>query len=249
VTAVTDYQGLTPQTEVMTKTVGEMAKENPSSVRVFEKYGIDYCCRGKVSLSEACEARGIASAELQAELDLAATPKTGAERDWSGTPLALLIDHIVGTHHVYLKSELPRLRQLLGKVRDAHGESLEPLVRIFDALHAELDAHLAKEEMVLFPLIKGMETAQQAGRRAPTSHCGSVNNPIAVMEHEHDNAGRALEALRQATCNYTLPADACNSYRALYFGLRELEADLHQHIHLENNILFPRAAELEAAFV
>jgi len=235
----------------MTKTVGEIAAENPSSVRVFERYGIDYCCGGKVSLDEACRSRGIGSAELQAELEQASAAKTGRERDFAAAPLSLLIDHILGTHHVYLKSELPRLELLLGKVlaahRATHADSLVALKRTYDGLHAELDAHMAKEEMVLFPLIKGMEAAQQAGRRAPAAHCGSVNNPIRVMVHEHDNAGHALESMRQATGNFALPADACNTYRALFSGLQELEADLHQHIHLENNILFPRAAVLEGA--
>ena len=235
----------------MTKTVGEIAVENPSSVRVFEKYSIDYCCGGKVSLADACRSRGIGPAEVEAELEQAAAAKPGRDRDWTAAPLSLLIDHIVGTHHVYLKSELPRLQLLLGKVQAAHGahhgDSLLPLRRAFDGLHAELDAHLAKEEMVLFPMIKGMEAAQRAARPAPAAHCGSVNNPIGMMVHEHDNAGRALEAMRRDTGNYTLPPDACNTYRALFDGLLELEADLHRHIHLENNILFPRAAQLERA--
>jgi regulator of cell morphogenesis and NO signaling len=235
----------------MTKTVGEIAAENPSSVRVFEKYSIDYCCGGKVSLAEACQSRGIEAVELEAELEQAAASRPGRERDWTTASLSLLIDHVVGTHHVYLKSELPRLALLLGKVQAAHGtrhgDSLMPLKRSFDGLRAELDAHLAKEEMVLFPLVKRLEAARQAGLPAPAAHCGSVNNPIGVMMHEHDNAGRALQSMRQATGDYTLPADACNTYRALFTGLQELEADLHQHIHLENNILFPRAAELELA--
>lgn len=124
------------------------------------------------------------------------------------------------------------------------GIPLVPLNHTFAALRAELEAHLMKEEMVLFPMIRGLEAARQAGRRAPAAHCGSVNNPIGVMVHEHDSAGRALESMREATGNYTLPAGACNTYGALFQGLTELEADLHRHIHLENNILFPRAAAL-----
>ncbi len=228
----------------MTKTIGEIARENPSSVRVFEKHGIDFCCGGKIPLAEACQLRGIAPEDLQAELDRAASGRPDSGRDWSEAPLALLIDHIVGTHHVYLKSELPRIQTWLDKVRKAHGaahgEMLNPLSLIFADLRAELESHLAKEEMILFPLIKRMET----GDRSP-AHCGSVNNPIRVMEHEHDNAGRALEAMREITRNYAVPPDACNTFRALFHGLAEIEADLHQHIHLENNILFPRAAELE----
>jgi regulator of cell morphogenesis and NO signaling len=232
----------------MTKTVGEIARENPASVRVFEKYKIDYCCGGKISFAEACQARGIAPADLQSELD-AAGAQPGVQRDWSEAPLGLLIDHIVGTHHVYLKSELPRLQAWLDKVLSAHGtnygSTLVPLANTFEALRAELESHLGKEEMILFPLIKGMESAKGSGQQAPPAHCGSVNNPIRVMVHEHDNAGQALQAIHRITGGYTVPADACNTYRALYHGLAELESDLHRHIHLENNILFPRAAELE----
>jgi regulator of cell morphogenesis and NO signaling len=228
----------------MTKTIGEIARENPASVRVFEKYSIDFCCGGKISFGEACRKRGIAPAELQAELEQAAAGRPASERDWSEAPLALLIDHIVGTHHVYLKSELPRLQGWLDKVIAAHGEvhseMLVPLGEAFGALRAELEAHLAKEEMILFPLIKRME----GGDRSP-AHCGSVNNPIRVMVHEHDNAGRALETMREITADYTVPADGCNTFRALFHGLVELEADLHRHIHLENNILFPKAEALE----
>src|SRR5215813_6715517 len=165
----------------MTKTIGEIARENPSSVRVFEKYSIDYCCGGKVSFAEACRARGIAPADLEMELGEAAAGRQAGERDWSAAPLALLIDHIVGTHHVYLKTELPRLQGWLDKVIAKHGASLAPLGHTFAALRAELEAHLGKEEMILFPLIKGMESGRQTA-----SHCGSVNNPIRVMVHEHD---------------------------------------------------------------
>jgi regulator of cell morphogenesis and NO signaling len=231
------------------KTIGEIAAENPAVTRVFEKYGIDYCCGGKMPLAEACQARGIRVADLEAELVQATAAKAPGAQDWQSAELSALIDHIISTHHVYLKSELPRLQFLMDKVLAAHGmnhgDSLAPLSRTFAALRAELEAHLMKEEMVLFPIIRGLELAKQQGRHAPAAHCGSVNNPIRVMEHEHDSAGRALEAMRQATGNYTLPADVCNTYRALFHALGELEADLHQHIHLENNILFPRAAALE----
>jgi regulator of cell morphogenesis and NO signaling len=231
------------------KTIGEIAAENPAVTRVFEKYGIDYCCGGKIPVAEACKARGIQVADLEAELVQATATRAPGGQDWQAAELSALIDHIISTHHVYLKSELPRLQFLMDKVLAAHGknhgDSLAPLGRTFAELRAELEAHLMKEEMVLFPIIRGLELAKQQGRQAPAAHCGSVNNPIRVMEHEHDSAGRALEAMRQATGNYTLPADACNTYRALFHALGELEADLHQHIHLENNILFPRAAALE----
>jgi regulator of cell morphogenesis and NO signaling len=231
------------------KTVGEIAAENPASVRVFQKYGIDFCCGGKLPLAEACGARGIEIGALSAELQQAASGSAPDARDWMSATLAELIDHIVRTHHDYLKAELPRLDAMLAKVLAAHGErhgdSLVPLSHTFAALRAELESHLWKEERVLFPIVCNLEAARAAGGQAPAAHCGSVNNPIRVMEHEHDSAGRALETMRRLTGNYTLPEGACNTYRALFSGLEELEADLHRHIHLENNILFPRAAQLE----
>jgi regulator of cell morphogenesis and NO signaling len=231
------------------KTVGEIAAGCPSSVRVFEKYQIDYCCGGKLSLAEACRDRAVTPAQLQAELERAAAGDAPQGRDWNAATLRELIDHIVSTHHEYMKFELPRLEQMIEKVLHAHGsnhaDSLVPLGRTFAGLKEEIEHHLAKEEMILFPIIQNMEHARQAGTRAPHAHCGSVNNPIRVMLYEHDNAGQALAAMRQITGNYTLPAEACNTYRALFQGLQEMEADLHQHIHLENNILFPRAAAME----
>jgi len=225
-----DNQGMPTLTEE--RTVGEIAAERPDSVRIFEKYDIDYCCGGGISLAAACAGRGIAPQRLIEELDAAVAPHAGAAPDWQTASLTDLIDHILTKHHAWLKTELPRLSRLQQKVTVAHGaahaDSLVPLGETFEALRQELEAHMMKEEMVLFPMIR-------AG-------IGSVANPIRVMEHEHDSAGRALERMRAVTGDYALPADACNSYRALFAGLQELEADLHQHIHLENNILFPRAA-------
>ncbi len=216
------------------KTVGEIAAEMPASVRVFDKYRIDYCCGGKFSLSDACRGRGIPPEEVLAELEKVAAGDRQGPRDWSSASLEELIDHIVSTHHEYLKTELPRLEYMLDKVLAAHGpnhgDSLVPLSRTFAALKDELESHMAKEEMILFPMIK-------AGH-------GGVGSPIRVMIQEHDNAGQGLAAMRQVTGSYAAPADACATYRAVFHGLEALEADLHQHIHLENNILFPRAVRM-----
>jgi regulator of cell morphogenesis and NO signaling len=232
------------------QTIGEIAAELPGSMRVFEKYDIDYCCGGKVSLADACAQRGLAPEQLVRELGAAGVPDGGPSPDWQNAALNGLIDHILTRHHVYLKAELPRLSRILHKVAEAHAarhaDSLVPLGETFEALRYELESHLMKEEMVLFPVIRGLEAASQAGAGPAESHCGSIRNPIRVMEHEHDSAGGALARMRAITGGYQLPADACNTYRALFDGLQELEADLHRHIHLENNILFPRAAVLEA---
>lgn len=174
----------------------------------------------------------------------------GNRADWSSAPLHSLMDHIVGTHHEYLKLELPRLADRAAKLVKTHMEkhgdsSLAPLLETFLELKSELESHMWKEEVVLFPLIRNMESAATAGVKAPPAHCGSVNNPIRVMEHEHASAERALEEMRRITSNYAVPDGACESHRTLFEALGVFEADLHEHIHLENGILHPRASELE----
>ena len=225
------------------KTVGELVTENPARARVFEKHGIDYCCGGKQPLMQACRERGIAPEPLIEELDHARARSADEERDWSKAPLGELIAHIVSRHHAYLKAELPRLLDLFAKVVRAHGEREPRLVEakeVFDVLKDELESHLMKEEMILFPAIGRLEAVGSAGTPCLIEH------PIARMEYEHESAGRALAQLRHLTFDYHIPDEACNTYRALFAALMEFEADLHQHIHLENNILFPRAAALPA---
>lgn len=228
------------------RTVAELVTERPARARVFEKHGIDYCCGGQRPLAEACAGRGVSLDQVVGELETVDTGQAADQQDWNAARLAELSEHIVGTHHVYLRSELPRLAQMLDKVHSVHGErhaELGECQSVFQGLRAELEIHMMKEERILFPLIAALEL----GDAAAASHCGSVNNPIHQMEHEHDAAGAALERLRTLTNSYTPPADACNTYRAMLDGLAELESDLHLHIHKENNILFPRAAKLEAA--
>lgn len=217
------------------QTVGEIAAGVPAAVRVFEKYKIDYCCGGQRRLEEVCRERGISPDAVLAEVEQAATRP--AERDWSGAPLSELARHIVSTHHEYMKTELPALEARLTRVIQvhgaAHGDMLRNLQNVFNGLRDEILAHLRKEEFILFPAIEQAE-------RAPLPS-GSLDGPIRMMMFEHDNAGEALSQMRNITNDYTLPADACATFRALYTGLQEMEADLHQHIHLENNILFPGA--------
>ena len=208
-------------------TVGRIAAENPASTRVFEKYGIDFCCGGRTGFAEACAARGLNPETVLGELEAAAAGSAENRTDWQTAPIGLLIDHILGTHHVYLKRELPRLAAMLEKVEAAHGSAVPAIAEVLGPMTAELEAHLMKEEIVLFPLIRG-------GRPG-------AMGPIRVMLAEHDAAGEALAQLRSLTGGYRTPAEACNTWRALYAGLGELERDLHQHINLENNVLFPRA--------
>jgi len=236
-------------------TVGEIAAQSPAAIRVFERHHIDFCCGGNVPLRAASTARGLALEflvqEIDAEIAGGALSTEKAGPDWQSASLSDLIEHIVATHHAYMKAQLPRIAEMMDKVLARHsanhGGVLEPLAMTFFAMREELEAHLMKEEMILFPLIRRIEHARQSGAVPPPSHCGSVGNPIRVMVMEHDSAGDALAKIRELTGGLTPPADACNTFRALYFELEALEADLHQHIHLENNILFPRAVEMEAA--
>jgi regulator of cell morphogenesis and NO signaling len=213
----------------MTTTIGQIAAENPASIRVFEKYGIDFCCGGGIAFTEACSKRGLDADTVQAEIDAASGGPADDPTDWQTAPLDNLIDHIVETHHVYLKTQLPRLDAMIEKVQNAHGAAVPPIADIFGSMRAELEAHLMKEEMILFPMIR----TGRAGAAAP----------IRVMLAEHDSAGEALERLRALTNGYVASAQACNTWRGLYFELADLERDLHRHIHLENNILFPRALQ------
>ncbi len=229
-------------------TVREIATAHPAAVRVFEKYGIDYCCGGQKPLADACREHGLSEDAVLDEVRSSERPGA-AERDWAGASLAELIGHIVVTHHGYLSAELPALEQRMAKVVEKHGANhseLGPLQQVLTSLKAELMHHCRKEEMVLFPFTQQIEAAANEGRRI-SAPFGTVANPIRMMEHEHDDAGRALAAIRKLTNNYEVPADACPTFRALYEGLAALERDLHQHIHLENNILFPRAQQLERA--
>jgi regulator of cell morphogenesis and NO signaling len=228
-----------------TSTVRELAVEIPHAARVFEKLGIDYCCGGHKPLQEACATANVSLDRVLLALQQGVdTTAPDHARDWSTAPVGELIDHIVTKHHAYVKSEIPRLQALIAKVVGVHGYNhpeLADVQSLFAELADELAAHLMKEEQVLFPYMKQMASSGKPG----TSCFGTVQNPIRMMMFEHDNAGGKLREMRQATNDYALPADACFSYGTLFGALADFEQDLHQHIHLENNILFPRAVALE----
>ena len=232
------------------KTVRELALENAAATRVFEKLGIDYCCGGNHTLEQACHAANISVDQVLKSLEEAQVSSLADSKDRTWQSLDDLISHITNTHHKYTRNEIARLGPLFAKVCSVHGNNHPELLQlrdIFARLSQELTSHLMKEEMVLFPYIVRMEEAVTEKAPILPPPFGTVENPVAMMEHEHDSAGRALHALREISQGYTAPADACVSYQTLYKALAELEADLHQHIHLENNILFPRAIEMEKA--
>lgn len=232
------------------KTVREIALEQPTSVRVFERLGIDYCCGGRKPLAEACGEHNLEVAAVVNALESAANSAAPAGPDWAQASLGKLIEHIVATHHEYIRAELPRIEMLADKVVKRHGDTqphLPALQKVAAQLGEELIHHLGKEEHALFPYITKLEAAAKSGSELPNGCFGSVTHPIAMMTREHDDAGQALAEIERLTDNFTTPVGACPTYMAFYAALKEFEQDLHQHIHLENNILFPRAVELEAA--
>jgi regulator of cell morphogenesis and NO signaling len=231
-------------------TVREVAVSNPSSVRVFEKLGIDYCCGGGKSLQDVCEAKNIDLGSLLDRLNAAGGISADPDlASWETAPLAKLIQHIVRRHHGYVRDEMPRLITLSEKVVARHGSGNPDLSAVADCvrrLDQDMQTHMLKEEQVLFPHIARMEHELLAGKPLPAAFFGSVKNPVSAMVDDHDAAGALLKRIRMLTNDFTLPEGACPTFRAFFSSLQEFEQDLHRHVHLENNILFPRAVKLEA---
>lgn len=213
-------------------TVGRIASEYPLATKVFGRHGIDFCCGGGRSLRDVCGEQDLNAEEILEEIGRESAGENASEERWDQAPLGDLIIHILATYHRPLDEELPRLESLARKVLEVHGdkqpEVLSELLSVFISLKIDLEDHMAKEEDVLFPMIR-----QGQGMMA--------DGPVAMMEEEHELAGAALKRLRELTNDYRVPEEACASWRALWQGLAWLEESLHHHIHLENNILFPRA--------
>lgn len=229
--------------------VREVALQVPESTRLFETLKIDYCCGGNKPLTEACTSAGVEVDNVIALLSVLSR-KDKETVDFQKLSLTELITHILETHHVFTKSELDRLDSLTEKVISAHATNHPELLKVgdlFRQLSADLKPHMFKEEQILFPYMKAMELADSQNQPRPFAPFGTVDNPIRMMTKEHDTAGDILRELRTVTSDYRVPSDACISYQTLYQALEEFEKDLHHHIHLENNILFPKAAKLERA--
>lgn len=226
--------------------VADIATASPATIKVFQRHRIDFCCGGKVPLAELCAKQKIDPAALIAELDEART-RVDAEADWNQQPLHELVAYIQRRFHRPLVEELPRLRAMVDKVVSRHGDRLPelllPLQRTFADLQSELLEHMAKEDAILFPAV----TAIEAGEPIATVAQQWVHQPIQAMEADHASAGAALERMAALTDGYTPPEDACPTFRGLYYGLAELEREMHVHVHLENNVLFPRTLALAAS--
>lgn len=229
-----------------TKSVGELALEVPNAISILEKWQIDYCCKGGRSIAEACSDAGVPVTDLMKEIG--DERKTDETRQWQNETLTALQTYIVDTHHAFTRDILETVRQLAGKVAMRHGPrhpEVMAVQKIVHDMYGDLIPHMLKEEQVLFPYVAQMEAARGRGEEPPTPFFGTVRNPVRMMMAEHDAIGGMLAELRHTTNDYKLPEDACLSFRALYERLSDIEQDLHQHIHLENNLLFPRAASME----
>jgi regulator of cell morphogenesis and NO signaling len=232
-----------------TDIIGDLVASDFRAAGVFERFGIDFCCGGRRSLADACEQAGVDAADVVLDLIRLGTSPRHPEDDvarWSPTRL---VTHIVGRHHAYIRSAMPMIGAYLSRLVEVHGArhpELAEVRREFDRLAVELRQHLMKEEQVLFPYILELAEFDQTGATLPPSPFGTIANPIRMMEREHQEAGDELRAIRDLTHGYATPPDGCTTYRVAMAELERFERDLHEHVHLENNVLFPAAVAIEA---
>jgi regulator of cell morphogenesis and NO signaling len=228
------------------KTLAEIAKDNIKSAIVFEEYGLDFCCNGKRPLSEACREKNIDVNDVINSLaGLDSNIESGNANYWEPD---FLVDYIINNHHQYVRRIIPVISLHTDKVASVHGENhpeTKQIADLFLAIRQELESHMIKEERILFPYIKQLSNAKKYSEQIAPPPFGTIQNPIRMMETEHQSAGDTMHKIRDLSSNFATPTDACNTYKALYSELKEFEHDLHKHIHLENNILFPKAIELE----
>jgi regulator of cell morphogenesis and NO signaling len=231
------------------KTISTMVAEDYRKAEIFKRFGIDFCCGGKRTLEETCEKKGVSVDEVTLALEaLNNLPKLHSEEDYNSWDLDVLAEHIVNKHHQYLNDNFALLHEFSTKVAKVHGNGSPEVIEIaelYKAIESELSMHMHKEEAILFPFITHLAKAQRDGVSIAPPPFGSIQNPIRMMEAEHDSAGDGLKRISELSNNYTPPSWACNTYRVLYAKLQEFENDLQLHIHLENNILFPKAIKLE----
>lgn len=231
-------------------TLAEIVSENIHSAIVFEEYGLDFCCNGKRSLREACSEKNIDVDKVVKGLNESGTNINSEKyKEWAPD---FLVDYIINNHHQYVRRMIPVISLHADKVASVHGKNHPETIRIADlflAVREELQNHMMKEERMLFPYIKLLYSAMKNNQQVTQPPFGTIKNPIKMMEAEHESAGNAMNKIKELSNNFSAPADACNTYRALYSELKEFEEDLHKHIHLENNILFPDAIELEEEFI
>ena len=232
------------------KTIGDFVAENFRTAEVFKKYNIDFCCKGGRTVEEACDKKKVSPEEIYKELEEVANRKS-EDIDFNSWPLDLLADYVEKTHHRYVEEKSAMLIPYLNKLCKVHGERHPELFEInelFIGSAQDLAAHMKKEELILFPFIKQMVEAKKKGEPLPAPRFGTVENPVAMMKHEHEAEGERFVKIAELTNNYEFPDDACGTYQVTYRMLEDFQNDLHKHIHLENNILFPKAIAMEKTF-
>lgn len=237
--------------ELESLTLSQIVNRNYKTAAVFEKHKLDFCCKGKRSVGEACNEAGLNNEEVISDLKNILTESSAPAMSPDAWGLDFLIDYILNAHHTYVKGMLPIIDAHMNRVLSKHGKNhpeIRELAKIFSILEKDLRQHMMKEEEILFPYIKRLTAVKEKNSKYEPPYFGSVRNPIAMMEAEHSSAGNDFEEIKNITDSYSLPEDACNGFRILYLELREFEEDLHKHIHLENNILFPKSIELESEF-
>ena len=232
------------------KTIGDFVAENFRTAEVFKKYNIDFCCKGGRTVEEAWDKKKVSPEEIYKELEEVANRKS-EDIDFNSWPLDLLADYVEKTHHRYVEEKSAMLIPYLNKLCKVHGERHPELFEInelFIGSAQDLAAHMKKEELILFPFIKQMVEAKKNGEPLPAPRFGTVENPVAMMKHEHEAEGERFVKIAELTNNYEFPDDACGTYQVTYRMLEDFQNDLHKHIHLENNILFPKAIAMEKTF-
>jgi len=232
---------------VADKTIGEIVAEDYRAASVFARHGIDFCCGGKSPLAAACREKAIDPAALAREIEAARSTPADRSQNYAAWSLSFLADYIINTHHAYIRENSGRIATYARKIAQVHGSHHPEVVEIaavFDKAAAGLAAHLREEEEVLFPAIKRAEANQKAGRPAEAKDLATINRLLEQSGREHDEIGGATHRIRHLARDYAIPDDVCNTFMVTYQMLREFEDDLHKHVHLENNILFPKAAQL-----
>jgi len=230
------------------ETIGEMVAKDYRKAQVFKNMGIDFCCGGKKTIAEVCKKKGIDPVEVERQLSSIKGENTSSETDFQKWDIGFLTDYIINTHHQYVKDNSSFILEIAQKVARVHGDRHPELISVaetFSRIARDLTLHMVKEEKILFPFIKELAYYKKIDAAVPEADFGRVSTPIHIMELEHEQAGEDFETIRALTTNYTLPADACSSYTILFKKLEEYESDLNRHVHLENNILFPKAIQLE----
>ena len=238
--------------ELNETTVAELVANDYRTAEIFKKHGIDFCCGGKKTIGKVCEEKNVDIEELESEIFALHNLPKDEEHNYNQWSLSFLIDYIVNVHHPYINKNIHNITEYAQKVARVHGDhnpETKDIAKLWDDLVMELTMHMKKEELVLFPYMKNIERYSKGDlKEFPSSHFVTVRNPIRMMENEHDLAGNLMKHIEALSNDFTVPEHACNTYRVLYAKLKEFQNDLHQHIHLENNILFPKAAEMENTF-